>query len=169
MDQEAQLKLQAFLDGELSETEARAMADWVTRDPQAAALLAELRQTSALMAGFETGIKLPESREFFWSKIEREIQRLEKPAPAPAATPWLARLRRLLMPATALALITIAGFVATRQSGPHRLAAGVEIETALADTGTFTYRDYDTGTTLVWLSYPADREPADDEEVGIVQ
>jgi anti-sigma factor RsiW len=169
MDWEAQLKLQAFLDGELPEAEAREMADKLAREPESAALAAELRQTGALLAGFEEGIRLPESREFFWSKIEREIARPEKAAPAPPATLWMARLRRFLVPATAMALLAIAGFVATRQSGSPFLLGGAETETALADPGAFTYHDYASGTTLVWLSYPADNELADDEEAVTVE
>jgi anti-sigma factor RsiW len=164
MDREAQWKIQAFLDGELPEAEAREMAKKLAQDRESAALLAELRQTRALLAGFEEGIQLPESREFFWSKIEREIQRLETPAPAPAGIPWILRLRQLLVPAGAVALLAIAGFVATRQNGSSVLPGGAETETALADTGAFTYRDYSAGTTLVWLSYPAENESADDEE-----
>ena len=60
------------------------MANWLARDREAAALLEELRNTRAALAGFEAEVRLPESREFFWSKIEREIQRLEAPAPRPA-------------------------------------------------------------------------------------
>ena len=88
LEWEEQLKLQAFLDGELPEKEARAMAEKLAREPDSAALLAELRQTRDALAGFEAEIRLPESREFFWSKIEREIQRSEKPTPAPPARPW---------------------------------------------------------------------------------
>ena len=42
------------------------------------------------------------------------------------------------------------------------------METALADAGAFTYRDYAAGTTLVWLSYPAENELADDDEMGTI-
>ena len=42
-------------------------------------------------------------------------------------------------------------------------------ETALADPGAFTYRDYASGTTLVWLSYPAENELADDQEAYTVE
>ena len=170
MDWEAQLKLQAFLDGELPEQERREMVGKLAQDPEAAALLGELRQTRELLAGREEGVRLPESREFYWSKIERGIQRLEKPAPRAAAIPpWLVRLRRLLVSASAVALLAIAGFVVTRQNGSSGFPGGVAVETALADTGAFTYRDYVAGTTLVWLSYPADNEPVDDEEIGIVE
>ena len=169
MDLDAQLKLQAFLDGELPESEAREMADRLARDPESAALLTELRQTTTALAGFEEGIRLPETREFFWSKIERELGRLEKPAPEPLPVTWAARLRRFLVPATAIAVLTIAGLVATRHHSSPVLRGGAEIETALADPGAFTYRDYASGTTLVWLSYPAENEFADAPEAGTVE
>ena len=169
MNWEAQLKLQAFLDSELPEAEAGEAAKWLEQDREAAALLAELRQTRAALTGFEEGIQLPESREFFWSKIEREIQRLEMPAAERVPAPWFARLQRFLAPATAVALLAIVGLVAIRQNGLPVLSAGAEMETALADTGAFTYRDYSAGTTLVWLSYPAENESADDEAIGVLQ
>ena len=84
MDYKSQLKVQAWLDGELPEAEASEVTKWLARDREAAALQEELRNTRQALAGFEAGINLPESREFFWSKIEREIQRLETPAPAAA-------------------------------------------------------------------------------------
>ena len=113
MDHDAQLKLQAFLDGELPEAEASEVANWLARDREAAALLEELRNTRGALAGFEAEIQLPESREFFWSKVQREIQRLETPAPKPAPTPLLALLRRFLVPASALAVVL------DRRSGAH--------------------------------------------------
>ena len=43
IDQDAQLKLQAYLDGELPAREAAKVRDWVAREQQAQALLEELR------------------------------------------------------------------------------------------------------------------------------
>ena len=166
MDYKVQLKLQAFLDGELPEAEASKVANWIAGDGQASALLEELRHTQKALAGFEAGIRLPESREFFWSKIEREIQRLEAPAPKAARMSFFALWRRFLVPASALALVFVAGVVLTRPTGPAGRTAVAEIETALADSGAFTYRDYSAGTTLVWLSYPADNEVAENDELG---
>jgi negative regulator of sigma E activity len=160
MDYEAQLKLQAFLDGELPEAEARQVANRLAQDQEASALLAELRQTRQALAGFETGTRLPESREFYWSKIQREIERLEPPTATPAATPLLARLRRLFVPATAALLAVLAGVV---MLGP-RPAAAPELETAVSDTGAFTYHDYSAGATLIWLSYPSENEIAQNDE-----
>ena len=98
MDWEAQLKLQAYLDGELPEAERRRLEATLAQGGQSSLLLAELRQTREVLAGFEKGIQMPESLEFFWSKIEREIRRQESPARVPAPVSWAARLRRLLVP-----------------------------------------------------------------------
>ncbi len=145
------------------------MANWVARDREAAALLEELRNTRGALAGFEAEVRLPESREFFWSKVEREIQRLETPAPKPAAVSYLSLLRRFLVPASAVAAVLVAGLDAQPAGGPFWPHAAAEIETALADSGAFTYRDYSAGTTLVWLSYPADNEVAESDEMGTVE
>src|SRR5881227_3547902 len=107
MNYEAQLKVQAYLDGELPEAEAREVANWLAKDREAVALHAELRNTRQAMVGFEIGVTLPESREFFWSKIEREIQRQEQPARQPQSVPFLARLQRFLMPASAVAVLAL--------------------------------------------------------------
>src|ERR1700731_3639121 len=90
MDFEAQLKLQAFLDGELPEAEARELSDKARQDPEATALLGELRLTREAFKGFEQDIKLPESREFYWSKIQRQLEPQEVASqPARAGGLWL--------------------------------------------------------------------------------
>jgi len=160
MDYQDQLKWQAYFDGELPEGESREMADRLARDPGAAALLTELRQTREAMAGFEDGIQLPEARDFYWSKIRREIERQDAPAAQlPSSVPLIARLRRFLVPAAGLALLVIAGIVSIQ--GPEEPAS---IETALADPGAMIYHDYSAGATFVWLSYPADKEITDEDD-----
>jgi anti-sigma factor RsiW len=168
MDHNAQLKLQAFLDGELPETEASEVTNWLARDREAAALLEELRNTRGALAGAETGVRLPESREFFWSKVEREIRRLDAPAAKPARQSYFTLFRRFLVPASAVAVVLIAGLVLNRSASPSAHPSATVVETALADSGAFTYRDYSAGTTLVWLSYPADNEVAETDEMGMV-
>src|SRR4051812_3107727 len=78
MNEEQQLKLQAFLDGELPERDAREITAWLQRDAAAAALFAELKATRQALAAAETPVALPESREFYWSKIARDLQALER-------------------------------------------------------------------------------------------
>lgn len=166
MEYQDQLKLQSYLDGELSEADAREVARWLAQDQDATALLGELRQTRQSMVGAEIGIKVPESREFYWSKIAREIERLEAPKPALAPkVSWLERLRRMLVPASGLALVLVVGVVALNNGVPNggKHTPGAEI--ALQDASAFTYHDYSAGATLVWLSYPAD-DAADDDPNG---
>jgi anti-sigma factor RsiW len=164
IDYKAQLKLQAFLDGELSEAEARTVAESLGRDPEGAALLAEMRQTGQALDGFEADIKVPESREFYWSKIQREIERQERPARTAAPVPWLARLRGMLLPAATVSLIITLGLLTVRTGGPR---PGVEV--ASSDSGVLSYHDYTAGTTLVWVSYPADNEVADGGQTDIIE
>ena len=157
MDYEAQLKLQAYLDGELPEGEARAMASRLAQDPEATALMGELKRTRQALIGFEAAVKMPETREFFWSRIEREIQRQdgaseEKTLPLPF---WL-RLRRLLVPLTGAAALAVAVWVGLRTTPD----VAAEMQTAMTDPDSITYQDYDTGATVVWFSYPAENEVA---------
>ena len=162
MDFETQLKLQAYLDGELSESEAREIANWLARDREAVALHTELRNTRQALVGAEVGVEIPESREFFWSKIEREIQRLELTPAASVAIPLMSRLRRILVPVAGLAMLLVAGILTLN---PAAIRSS-EMETA--DTGAFTYHDEAVGATLVWLSYPAESEVADNTDVDII-
>ena len=75
MNQELQLKLQAYLDGELAPAELREITELLAQDTESKALYAELQATKALVRGNELEHKLGESREFYWSKIAREIDR----------------------------------------------------------------------------------------------
>lgn len=156
MTDEQQLKLQAFFDGELPENDAREMAAWLAQDTDATALLTELKNTRNALKGSEPELKLPESREFYWSKIKREIERT---APAPAPVPraslftWV---RRALMPLGVVAMLVVAGFITFHQfAGGQRTVA---VNSMLADAGAFTYRDEAQGMTVVWLSYPAENK-----------
>jgi anti-sigma factor RsiW len=161
MNEELSLKLQAYADGELPERGAREVADLVAKDAEARALLTELKYTRSALAGFETEIKLPESREFYWSKIEREIRRLEKVEASEPEPSLFVAWRRFLVPAGALAVLVLLGFLIFPQTQSPSVVASAESEFTLADSDAFTYQDYANGTTLVWLSYPAENEFAD--------
>jgi anti-sigma factor RsiW len=158
MDYESQLRLQACLDGELAAQEAAQFEERLANDPEAQALLGELRMTRTVLAGFEAGVKLPESPEFFWSKIRREIEREPRSVGDPRRGSLFAAWRRWLVPAGAMA----AGMAAVLLIG--RSEQGPETQTSLTDSGAFTYHDFAARTTLVWLSYPAEEELGGGEE-----
>lgn len=166
MDFDTQLKLQAFLDGELPEDEAREMVSWIARDEEAKALHAELKNTRKAIKDSEPNVRLPEAREFYWSKIEREIQRLEPVAQTARSVSPLEFLRRLLMPVSAFAVIVVAGLITFYPGGSSH---SPETEVAMANSSAFTYHDYSAGMTLVWLPFPAENELAQNGAPATIQ
>lgn len=152
ISEELQIKLQAWLDGELSPTDAAEMQALAARDPDARALVEELRHTVAALSTHEAVLKVPETREFYWSKIQREINRQQaaaESAPQKSLT-WFAWLQRHFLPVSAVALVAcLLGIYEI----PGRQMAGQdgEIELASADVGSYTYRDQSEQMTMVWL------------------
>jgi anti-sigma factor RsiW len=140
------LKLQAYLDNELSASEAKEVAAWVARDQQAAALLGELKMAKAALVGNELEIKVPESREFYWSKISREIERQEatEGREEAAAQPWW---RRLAMPLgiAAVAVAVTVSVVMTQSASQPQVAEG-------GDTSTFSFYNEEGNVTVVWVN-----------------
>jgi len=155
MTDEQQLKLQAFFDGELPESDAREVSAWLAQDADATALFTELKNTRNALKDSEPQVKLPESREFYWSKIKREIERTAAaPAPVPRAS-LFNRVRRAMMPLGAVAMLLIAGFITFHQLAGGQRPVAMTANVMLGDPGAFTYRDDSQGMTVVWLSYPA--------------
>lgn len=162
MNVEDGIKLQAQLDGELTGREAQEIAALIENDAEARALFAELQQTRTMLAANEPEFRLPESREFYWGKIEREITRLEA-APAAAPAPgWLVFFRRHLtaIGGTAVAAALVM-FVAVQMNLTGDLFE--EIDNPLDDTSSFSFRSESQQMTLVWIANPfVDAEEASD-------
>lgn len=169
MDLEFELKLQAYLDGELPEAEGREVADRLRTDAGAEALFSELRNTRSALAAFDAEAKLPESREFYWSKIQRDIKRLEEARPSgPTLRLWSA-WRRILIPASATLAMVFVVFVVSLQVGFWARPAAAQLQTNMSDPGAFTYRDDSAGMTLVWLPYAGENEIAERAPAGTLQ
>ncbi len=166
MNDELQIKVQAFLDGELPEAEAREIGSLLARDADAAAMRAELKHTRAALVGFERRILVPETREFYFSKIQREIEREEASASAPARPQHsiFSFWRRALAVTGGVAALAVALLVVTN-FGPR----GAALEVALGSGEAFTYRNYESGATLVWLSYPAENGLAENQPAATLQ
>lgn len=152
-DNESQLKIQALVDGELSATEAQEVQQWLEHDAAAQALAAELRASREYLRGNEAPRTVPEARDFYWSKIAREIERAERETriapPVSKLNQWL----RWMVPVgglTALAfLLVINQGTVTKQ--PSLLSLGHEIETTLEETSSITFRSESAGMTVVWV------------------
>lgn len=164
IDRELQLKIQAFLDGELAEDEAREVAALIARDREAAALHAELKNTRQALVGAEQGIALPESREFYWSKIRRDIERLEPQAErAPVAMSAWAMLNRWLKPAFAVATVLVLGLFLFRQVDRGN---GSDVLVASTEMDAITFRDDSDGTTYVWFTDASENDVANNPDAN---
>jgi len=155
MRHEDQLKLQAYLDEELSGRESRAVAAWLAKDQEAQSLLVELRNTNAALEGNEPVIPTPDSREFYWSKIQREIRRLET-APETGTLLFFAWLkRRYWVPVGALAILILLALGSTQLfdwSGlqPYTHVTR-QVESPSEEIGSMTFRSEADRVTIVWL------------------
>lgn len=150
------LKLQAHLDGELPPDEAREVVALLQRDAEARALFDELKSTRRLLAAHEPEIQLPESREFYWSKIRRELERVEREPNARPRRAWgLLQWIRLALPAGVV--LVFAAVMLHRSAfspgpGSPLFAVGDEIETPLEELNSFTFRSESARMTVVWVS-----------------
>jgi len=168
MTEEQQLKVQAFLDGELPQSDSRDVAAWLARDADASALLGELKNTRNALKEFESpGIagvppaRLPESREFYWSKIKREIER-SAPETAPAEKASLFTwFRRALMPLGTVAALAVVALVAIHSFSGSQHPIPMTASVMAGNSSAFTYRDDAQNMTVVWLSYSAENKLAE--------
>ena len=153
------LNLQSYLDGELSPRETARVAAWLAQDPQAAALLGELKSTKETLTSNEPVMILPEAREFHWSRIAREIERSEsQPAWVRRATSpawWL----RYFSPAAVVAVLA-----AVLVLQPASDDADAEAQTAPApETSPVVFRSQAEGMTVIWLQGDENNEFANPE------
>lgn len=165
MNEEIKLQVQAYLDNEVSASEARKMASLLTHDPEAQRIYNELKDTKALLAGNELPVKLKEPRDFYWSQIRRGIETAETREVRPAKKNWMFRL---FAPIAATAgvtalLLSLTNFNPGSGTAP-RLAQETAtlvkpspealhvIEPAPAEMSAITFHSDTEGVTVVWVS-----------------
>ena len=167
MNVEQQLKLQAWVDGELPEAEARQIAAFAENDSDARVLAQELRVTMGFLAGNEPEAKLPESADFYWSKIRREIESAEKAAAATPRVSWTFAWRRLMAPLSGVALIAFLSILSLNvfQQQPIDDSAKylVEVENLSEDIGSISYRSQSENMFVVYL-YKKDQDTENNPE-----
>lgn len=160
---EKALRLQAWVDGELSAGEAREVEAWFQEDPEARTLVEDLRSLNAVVRSGEPDRKVPETREFYWSTIARGIAQHPRDtrhgAPAHAEPAALAWWWRWLVPAGGLAAIAFSVLLlrTTPNGRDHAvLAVGHEIDTPIAGVNAFTFRSESERMTVVWVDFNSD-------------
>jgi anti-sigma factor RsiW len=151
-----QLKVMAYLDNELSPAEARKVGTWISTDPAARELYNELKETREILTQNEPVLALPESRDFFWSKIQRGIAAAEREPVRSEARPWWTRFLApvagtVALFALLLSLVDRGGAGLQLSSAPSGAAPLHRFEEA-PDVSSITFRSEAEGVTVVWLS-----------------
>ena len=157
-ENEIDLKIQALVDGELTESEAEKTRECMDNDVRLQILCAQLIQTKDLISKHEMPRILPESGYFYWTKIAQEIGGVE---PANQVSnnslviKWLfRRLAPLLGIATIVLLITL-----QQPSVPDlgiEFKSDHELELLDDDIEVMTFNSVDDSMSIVWLDYSMD-------------
>lgn len=157
MNSDTQLKVQAYLDNELSPGEARQVAGLISSDREAREWYALLRSTKELLRTHPPEHKLEDSREFYWSQIQRRIESAERaPAPSSVRPLWIRLLAPLAGTAALFALLLSVMNQPRVVDQPREVLAARpihgEIEDLASDLSSVTFRSEQDGVTVVWLS-----------------
>jgi anti-sigma factor RsiW len=151
MNESEQLKLQAYLDGELTERERADVAALLDAEEDARRLLAELQQTRSAIRDNEPGRSLDCSREFYWKGIAAKLASSPgETAPTPGVNlmQWLRGHVRSLV-GTGVAVAALALLLTLFGAGPA--VAESDWEVLHPQTGMVSLRDYQSGITVVML------------------
>lgn len=143
---DTELKMQALLDGELDAGDMREVEALLAQDAPSAALVQELKWTKLAVAGNEAEMSLPESREFYWSKISRAIEAEDrKTVVAPSERAWWLKL---LYPATGLAAMVAVIFVISDKRGTD----GADSESVIEDVNALSFRSESEKMSVVYVA-----------------
>ena len=152
------MQVQAYLDNELSPSDARKVAEVISTSPEARALYDELKDTKRiLVTSGEAPLQLAEPRDFYWSQIRRKIE-VEEKQPKQRRTTWWVRLMAPVAGAVALFAVLLSlsdqsqpstGNLATA-SAPARQSPFHQLESN-GNYSTITFRSESEKMTVVWV------------------
>jgi anti-sigma factor RsiW len=157
MKHEVELKIQGYLDNQLPAAERREIAELINLDSEAKSLHEALAATRTLLVGNEPEYKLPEAREFYWSKIEREIRK-QAGTPTPDRTFALGLHNWWVRIAGALAAVVLLIVMVLSSSRLSTLVQGyhpAEVESP-ADMSAITFHSESANMTVVWVQHRED-------------
>jgi anti-sigma factor RsiW len=157
MKNDTQLKVQSYLDNELAPAEARKVSNLISSDPEARDLYTHLKTTKEILVQNEPMAKLDDSRDFYWSKIQRGIRSTERVPAAKAASRWWIKILAPMAGAVALfaLLLSIANPISREPVAQNVLTepkALHEVQDLAPDVSTITFHSEAEGVTVVWVT-----------------
>ena len=150
MNQETCLEIQALVDGELTPSRRGAVDRLLASNQDARVLRDSLATVQTTLVANEPEFAVPETREFYWSQIQRRIaaeQRATQTA-TPRPSPVLGLLR-WLVPVAGVGALALALTLPSHRSGPGTLAA---VDNVSASPSSVVYRSDEQGVTVHWIN-----------------
>ncbi len=135
------LDLQAYVDSELDAARRAEVERLLNGDAEARQIADGLREVGRLVREHEPVAQVPETREFYWSQIQRRIAAAEGGGAAHKSASSALNWLRWLAPALGVAAVVV--FVAMPRPG----ARGQEF----ADSTTVMYQSDADGLTIHWI------------------
>ena len=155
-ENEIELKIQALVDGELTEFEAGKLRDRIKNDIRLQILHERLTQMKDLISTHEMPRVLPESSDFYWSKISQEIEVGGSAAQSSAQSLVMKWVFRRLAPLLGIASVAL---LITLQ-GPNLPDLGIILdynhELLTDEIDVMTFNSADDSMSVVWIDYSMD-------------
>lgn len=146
MKLETMLEIQSAVDGELPEGRRKILTAQLASDEVALGLHRELVSVRSAIRGNEPEFRVGDTREFYWSQIERKIQSVQpastvkQTSAAPQTLVW-----RWLAPMMGIsAVIAVVAFLPMMATSHTR--------TAVAEATTVTFSSEADGITIHWIN-----------------
>jgi len=148
---ELALELQAYVDGELDVRRRGEVEELLAADPEARAMVAELRELQELVRANEPVVMVPETREFYWSQVQRRIASAERREERTGREVPIKSMQwaRWLLPAFGVAAVAVALVVPRSSAGRLGAASGFA---DLGDPVSLTFHSDTDGITIHWIN-----------------
>ena len=157
-ENEIELKIQALVDGELTEFEAGKLRDRIKNDIRLQILHERLMQMKDLISKHEMPRFLQESSDFYWAKIAQEIEVRGSAAQSSAHSVGMKWVFRRLAPLLGIASVVL---LITLQV-PNLPDLGIvldhnhELELLTDEIDVMTFNSADDSMSVVWMDYSMD-------------
>lgn len=151
MNIETCLEIQAYVDGELNATRRAAVERLCATQPEARQLSDELTALRNSLCANEPQYQVPETREFYWSQIQRRLPAAEKVSSGNTliGSSWVRWLAPLAGLAAVVALVTLPH---PESPATTTLASLSPSPSSASAASSVVYRSDADGVTVHWIN-----------------
>jgi len=153
MKTETCLEIQAYVDGELDASRRAVVERLCATDSEARQLSDGLKALRSAVRANEPEIHVPESREFYWSQIQRRMSAASATAPTTdTGAAWTQWMRWLVPMAGAAAVVSLLTLPGREGQTTTTLASMSPAPTYSAPASSVIYRSDTDGVTVHWIN-----------------